>query len=98
MNRIIFDPIFLEKIQSGEKITTIRRLPFPPTDYRFVFSNRLNILGKITGYRRKLFKNLTEENAKSDGFNTLDELKTALKRYYPKMKDSDIVYIHYLEV
>ena len=43
------------------------------------------------------FGKLTEDDARNDGFKTLEELKTELKKLNSKIKPETDVYIHWVE-
>lgn len=52
---------------------------------------------KIKGTSVIMFRQLTDEIAKTNGFNSANELKSELLRSYPYLKSDDTVTIVYLE-
>ncbi len=99
--RINFDAEYVKMILCGEKRTTIRRgiknypvgrivdltvnyKPFAKARVSKVIVKRLN--------------ELTDEDAKMDGFKNKHELVQALKRIYGDIKDNEFVTVVHFEV
>jgi len=84
-----------EKIKSGEKKTTIRlSTKLKPGDTVKIFAGEES-LGKarIISIKRKRMSELTERDAERDGFNSVDELRRALKKHYRNISERSFVSI-----
>jgi hypothetical protein len=91
---------FFELVLSGEKTSTIR--------YGFVFVTN-ELLPLCSGARRlfirilkidytKTFASLRDEDAVSDGFQSVEQLRSELLRFYPHIQPEDPVTIFHFEV
>jgi hypothetical protein len=94
MEKIALADEYFELIERGIKTSTIR---YRKRDYNLGkcqfysdTSDKITIV-EITEIEYKTFGELTEDDALHDGFKTLVELKSTLKRFYPDVKDGDIV-------
>lgn len=102
MDLIKFNKEFYDDILSGRKTQTIRRnnkrlsafdivkAIFPGTNYELTL--------KITGSGYKQFKSLDIEDAKREGYETLEELKEVLTSIYPTIDKFDRIYYYQFEV
>ena len=91
---IPISPEFVPQINSGSKVSTIRsgtrKYPLGPAELR---SRLHRIPINIIAVRYKNFSELREDEASNDGFLSLADLLTALRRFYPSIKDDDAVTI-----
>ena len=101
MKAINFDEKFVEKIRDGKKKTTIRK--------GIKIYNRGEVVdltsdGKIFGKGKvikvlvKRISELTEKDARLDGFSTKEELIKELRRIYGKIEEKDLVSIIHFEI
>jgi len=86
---LMFSKKYLEDLISGRKLTTIRlgNLRYRPGDVVLLYCGGL-VLGRvrITHVERKKLIDLTEEDARADGFPNLRELLKALRQHYPSIR------------
>lgn len=91
---LMFSREYWDALVSGAKRATIRvgDTGLKAGDEVFVHCGGY-LLGKvrIVGVSRKRVKDLTEEDARKDGFASLEELLGALKRHYPRMGKRTVV-------
>lgn len=80
-------PVYIEAIRKGRKTTTIRigKRGVPNSELIFE-SNTNSIKVQVLSVQYKKFSELTEADAQKDGFNTFEELETALNAFYPNIK------------
>ena len=94
--RINFDSEYVEAIIEGKKITTIRkgikRYPVGRI-VELTVDNKPFAKARVDKVVVKRVRELTDEDAKKDGFDNRDELIEALKRIYGSIKDSEFVTI-----
>ncbi|WP_088334748.1 MULTISPECIES: ASCH domain-containing protein [unclassified Methanopyrus] len=88
---------YRDKLLRGEKRATIRvgRVPGArPGKVVYIHCGGY-VYGKvrITNVRTKRVRDLTDEDAKLDGFENREELLKALRDHYPNLRDDDIVTI-----
>jgi len=91
---------YADKLLAGSKTTTIR-LGIVKPKYREVIIHghgRPLAKARITRVETKRVSELTEEDARKDGFNNLEELLEALKKVYGNIKSEDLVTIIELEI
>lgn len=91
---------FFDLVVTKKKISTIR--------YGLVFfedialpleSNKSNITVEITKIDySKTYIDLTDEDAKNDGFMNLNELKDELNKFYKNLVDTDRITIIYFKL
>jgi len=99
-NEIRLASKYVDLVLSGKKTSTIRRkyVLFNNIVIPLMSRNiKLNIRITKVDYS-KTFGELTEEDAKHDGFNSLDELKSELIKYYADMTDDYPMTIIYFRV
>lgn len=98
-NKIKILDKFLEAVIRGDKKSTIRYgLVFITENPITLASRNRSEKVKITKVDySKVYGDLTEEDAKADGFETLGELKETLKRFYPGISDNDPLTIFFFE-
>lgn len=91
---IRFDPTFLESVDSGKKTTTVRAghrsYNAGPLILRFGETARDAVLLQC---RFTTLGALTENDAQTDGFQSVRELITALLRYYPDLIETSPITI-----
>lgn len=90
-------PEFLSEVRKGNKTTTIRagRKHFEK-GLLLLQSDREIIAVRVIETNHKTFSELTKEDAKSEGFKSVSELKETLLYIYPKLKaDSPITIIRF---
>lgn len=83
-------------IRSGAKRQTIRiDDPFHPGQADLVFEKEsgevVSIAATVTAVRSVTRSELTDDDAKRDGFDTLGDLQAALERHYPGLQPSNTV-------
>lgn len=80
-------PEYIEAIREGRKTTTIRIGKRGVATSELIFESVADSIKVqvLSIYYRK-FSELTEADAQKDGFNTLQELETALNAFYPNIK------------
>jgi len=96
-----FQKEYWDKLLSGLKTATIRLgkvTEYKPGDVVYIHCGGY-VLGKakITKVEYKQVKDLTDEDAFLDGFESKKKLKEALKKHYPKLKSEDWVTIIHFE-
>lgn len=93
---LMFSRDYLDKLLSGEKRMTIRaRDPhLKRGDVALVHSMGL-LIGKVRvlSVVSKRLKDLSEVEAREDGFSSLEELKRALRKHYANLRDDSFVYV-----
>jgi len=86
---LMFSMKYLEELLNGSKRATVRagNVKYRPGDIVLVHCGGL-VLGRarITRVERKELIDLSEEDARKDGFSSLQELLKALKQHYPNLK------------
>lgn len=99
MRRIGLKVTYLPLVTSGRKRSTIRagakRGTVGPAE---LVSGARTIPIQITDIVVKRFADLNEQDARLDGFETLDELRQTLNGFYPDMGTDDPVSILYFEL
>jgi hypothetical protein len=94
MDTIILSPEYAEMVLEGKKVTTIRRGQRTYNTGKGalqVGNQNINIM--IKAVRFKLFKFLTEDDARHDGFTSLSDLKNALFNFYPDLHANETMTI-----
>jgi hypothetical protein len=92
MERIALADKFFELVNNGTKTSTIR---YKHRDYKtgeclfYSYTSDLTARVEITDVSYKTFAELTEDDAKQDGFKDLHELKSTLYDIYPNIKLKD---------
>jgi len=96
---LFFDGRYIEKILKEEKTSTIRVGKYSIKKGRsFYIHAKGHVIGKaiVTNVRIKPLKELTDEDAKRDGFKNRKELLKALKKHYGKLdKDTPVTIIEF---
>ncbi len=94
--RINFDSEYVDAIIERKKITTVRkgikRYPVGRI-VELTVDNKPFAKARVDKVVVKRVKELTDEDAKKDGFNSREELIEALKKIYGNIKDSEFVTI-----
>ena len=91
---IVLSKEYVPLVVSGRKRTTVRE---GKRNYRLgdaqIKADDETIAIKIIGIKYKKFGELTDEDAKSDGFEKLGELQAALKKFYPTITETNVTTI-----
>ncbi|MDO6718836.1 ASCH domain-containing protein [Psychrosphaera sp. 1_MG-2023] len=85
MSAINFDKRYEGQIVAGQKTTTVRlgQKPFKIGIAAFLFDKRASkLLVEITEVRQLRFGSLSNDDARDDGFNSLESLRVALSEIY----------------
>lgn len=93
--------IYYELVISKRKISTIRFgfVFFNDITTLLTFSNNPSIDIKIKRIDySKTFGDLNETDAKSDGYDSLDNLKTDIRKYYPTIENTSPMTIVYFDL
>lgn len=104
LEKVKFNPKWIKPIRNGIKTQTMRipekRINSPvDTIVAAIFPGTLNVIALlITKKGYKSFKNINDDDAKREGFNTADELKDELKSIYPYLEDYNRVYYYQFRV
>lgn len=101
MEKINFDLEYVDKIIAGEKITTVRRgiKSYPVGRIVELTANGERFaLAKVKKVVVKRVRELSEEDAMRDGFESRDALISALKKIYGEIKDEEFVTVVHFEV
>lgn len=84
--RLVMSNLYMSAVSSGRKTTTIRR---KTTRYSVgpvaIVSDGTKILTRITSIQHLRSSELTDEDARSDGFDSLASLQAALRKHYPEL-------------
>jgi len=86
---------YAEMILSGKKTTTIRpgKVVAKTKEFFIHAGGRIIARAILEDMKYKRLKNITDEDAKLDGFSSKEELKRELKGFYPGIKEHDWVTI-----
>ncbi len=101
MEKINFDAEYVRPIIRGEKVTTIRKgiKSYPVGRIVDLTVNYTPFArAKVEKVVVKRVGELTDEDAKRDGFGSREELIRALKRIYGDIKDNDFVTIVHFKI
>jgi hypothetical protein len=92
--KIPISPDFVPLVQSGRKVTTVRKGQRKVTLGAAEFvSGSILIPVSVEDVQYKRYRELTDADAMRDGFSTLAELTGALERFYPSLAGDDLVTI-----
>ncbi len=102
MERINFDPEYVDLIIEGQKTTTVRKgiksYPVGRIVELTVSNSKVFALARIKKVVVKRVKELSDEDAMRDGFAGRDELVAALRRIYGDVRDDEFVTVVHFEV
>ena len=104
MTVIKFKPEFFKKIKDGEKTQTLRtpshRIHVRPGDFAACIFPGLKdqLYVTITKIGYKHFVELNEDDAKREGFESVNELKKCLLEIYPTLDNASILYYYRFEL
>jgi len=86
---------YLQRLLSGEKTTTIRKGIVQPLHQEVFLESNGRIYGEaqVKSLRFTRVSELTDEDAKKDGFGSKKDLLDALREIYPDLTDDDWVTI-----
>lgn len=83
---------YLGDLLSGRKRATIRLGRLRPGREAIIHSGgRIVAVAEVVEVRHERFSELGEEEARLDGWSSVEELKRALKAHYPYISDDDYV-------
>ena len=98
MVNINFNREFYKPIRSGVKTQTLRRdrLDLKKYDFAVCTFNDCpeNIFITVTDVGYKLWKDLSLDDAKREGYDSVAELKNVLLRFYPDVNPWDRLYYY----
>lgn len=101
MERINFDTEYVGQIISGEKVTTVRKgiKSYSVGKVVELTSNGEKFaLARVKKVVVKRVKELNDEDAKRDGFDSREALISALKKIYGSIRDDEFVTVVHFEV
>lgn len=92
-------PEYIPLVQTGRKTSTVRagRRHFQLGEHRVVCGAR-SIPVTVTAVEHKRLAELSEPDARVDGFESLSELVAALRRFYPRLTSGDLVTVVHFHV
>ncbi|MDK2795166.1 MAG: hypothetical protein PWQ22_1643 [Archaeoglobaceae archaeon] len=99
--KLNFDPEFIQKILGGSKRTTVRRgiKSYPVGRIVELTANEKSFaLAKIRKVVVKRLSEISEEDAKLDGFESREELIKKLKEIYGDISDKEFFTVVHFEV
>jgi len=94
VKKIHFAKEYKEKILKGKKVSTIRlgkRKYSIGEVVELIVENKTFAKAKIKNVEYLTLKELSEEDARKDGFESKRKLLKALKKHYPKIKENSVV-------
>lgn len=101
MKKLFFDKIYKDQILSGRKTTTIRRgrrKDFKEGDVVEIICGKESLgLAYIEKIEYKKLRDVSREDAISDGFSSRRKLKEALKKYYKNINSETEVTVIYFK-
>lgn len=102
VGELLFEDSFFSLISDGKKTSTIFYDDYQYTrGYYNAYDNEKKhcILLRVCTIQSTKFKELTDENAITEGFSSLQELKDRLMRFHPDLVDeSQLTIIYFREV
>ncbi len=101
MEKINFDEEFVEPIVSGRKVTTVRRgIKSYPVGrvVELTAGGSTFAIARVKKVVVKRVRELNDEDARRDGFESRNELLSALKKIYGDVKESEFVTVVHFEV
>lgn len=98
MRRIRLKPEYMPLVAEGRKRSTVRAglVKIEPGAAEVV-SGLSTLPIQVTGMVVKRLDELGDDDARTDGFDSLFELRQALRRFYPGLGEGDPVSIVYFE-
>ena len=99
--KINFDEEYVEAIRSGEKVTTVRRgIKSYPVGriVELTVNYRPFARARVDKVVIKRVKELSDEDARRDGFSSRDDLIKALKRIYGNINEEEFVTVVHFTV
>lgn len=99
--RINFDEEYVEAIKSGDKVTTVRRgiKSYPVGRIVELTANYKPFArARVDKVVIKRVKELSNEDARRDGFSSRDDLIKALKRIYGNINEEEFVTVVHFTV
>jgi len=99
VKRLVFSKEYREVLLKRGKVTTIRRRPLAsPGEYVDVYAGE-EMVGRamIEKIIEKKVSELSNVDARRDGFRNIKELKRALRKHYKDLDEDSIIYVHFLK-
>ncbi|GAB6147652.1 ASCH domain-containing protein [Stetteria hydrogenophila] len=92
--------VYVDKLLEGAKTTTVRLGVFKPKYSEVIIHGHGRPVAKarIVKVEYKRVSELTDEDARRDGFQSVEEMIEALRRVYGDVKSDDVVTILHLDV
>ena len=91
-------PKYMKRVKDGTKSSTIRAgTKSIETSLLLLKSRSDEILVRVTDIEAKRFEELTEQDAQTDGFKSLRELRRALKDIYPSIVNKSMTSVIHFE-
>ncbi|MEU4875266.1 ASCH domain-containing protein [Streptomyces sp. NPDC021608] len=93
---LYFHPDYLDAVRAGRKTTTIRfRDPVGtgPVSLVFELDDEVTLPGLVTQVTAKTVAQLSESDARADGFRDLAELHDRLRFHYSRIEPTDTIAI-----
>lgn len=91
---LYFHPDYLDAVRAEQKTTTVRfRDPVEtgPVSLVFESDDEVALPGVVTQVTAKTMAQLSESDARADGFRDLAELHDRLRFHYPRIEPTDTV-------
>lgn len=101
LGEISFEDQYMPMLVSGEKTTTVREgiRSYPPGFYNAFNNNKTKcVLIRVTKTEITKYGLLDDTRAATDGFNSTDQLKEELLKYYPYLTDDSPMTTIFFEV
>jgi hypothetical protein len=93
---LYFHPDYLDAVRAEQKTTTVRfRDPVEtgPVSLVFELDDEVALPGVVTQVTAKTIAQLSESDARADGFRNLAELHDRLRFHYPQIEPTDTIAI-----
>ncbi|MFI1106063.1 ASCH domain-containing protein [Streptomyces melanogenes] len=93
---LYFHPDYLDAVRAEQKTTTVRfhdPVETGPVSLVFELDDEVALPGLVTQVIAKTFAQLSESDARADGFRDLAELHDRLRFHYPQIEPTDTVTI-----
>lgn len=99
MKQIFFKKEYMDLILKGEKTSTIRLFThLQENDKIYLVSGKNWLKALVTSVQKIPIESLTDEIAKTDGFQSKEELFKVLTKLYPNALLKEVFYINFVRV
>ncbi|MER6448048.1 ASCH domain-containing protein [Streptomyces venezuelae] len=96
---LYFHPDYLDAVRAGRKTTTVRlrdRVETGPVSLVFELAEELALPGVVKRVTAKTVAELSDADARADGFDDLAALQGALRYHYPGIGPADdVTVVHF---